>query len=134
MKSLKTKEQLLRDFQRHSVASSASALAPLTTRQASESHTRLLEADTGNKVSETNTLSPPTLYRVTPDNIPQKPRIECETVIPENPRNIQFMTPLPTTNAEQEKRVGGVEGREGERVIRIKKGKDRGGKGEKLTR
>ena len=38
---------LLKDFQRHSVASSASALAPLSvTRQASEGHTRLLEVET----------------------------------------------------------------------------------------
>ena len=43
---------LLKDFQRHSVASSASALAPLATRQASEGHTRLLEVDTGKSLSE----------------------------------------------------------------------------------
>ena len=51
-----TVSALLRDFQRHSVASSASALAPLTTRQASESHARLLEADTGDEFSETTFL------------------------------------------------------------------------------
>ena len=43
---------LLKDFQRHSVASSASALAPLATRQASEGHTRLLEVDTGKYLLE----------------------------------------------------------------------------------